>query len=108
MDITELLSSLSEDDMQKLKDTAKNLLGSSNTQSIASSQMPAIDPQILGSIGKVAGLMNRPDPRCDFLMSLKPLLNEDRRGKVDEAVQMLRMMTMLPRIMEMGGIFGTK
>lgn len=108
MDIAELLSSFSDEDMQRLKETAQNLLSSGNAAAPAAPAAPpnplaSIDPRLLNGIGKVAGMINRPDPRCDFLLALKPLLGKERQGRVDEAVQMLRMISMLPRVMEMGG-----
>lgn len=104
MDISELLSNLSNDDMQKLKETANSLLSPKASASNSSSELPVIDPKLLGSISKVAGIMNVKDPRCDFLLSLKPLLGAQRQHRVDEAVQLMRMITVLPRIMEMGGL----
>lgn len=98
MDISELLSSIGDEDMQKLRQTAQNLLGQSGQGANA-----AIDPKLLGSIGKVAGMLNKPDRRCDFLLALKPLLGPDRQRRVDEAVQMLRMITVLPQLRELGG-----
>ena len=39
--------------------------------------------------------MNQPDETVQLLMALKPHLSPERRGKVDEAIQMMRMMHML-------------
>ena len=39
--------------------------------------------------------MNQPDENVQLLMALKPHLSPERRGKVDEAIQMMRMMHML-------------
>ena len=103
MELSEILSSISDEDMKKLQETAKSLLGSGGA---AGQQMPnlgGMDPQMLGQISKVASMLNRPDPRCDFLMALKPLLSRDKQGRVDEAMQLLRMLSVLPRIMDLGG-----
>ena len=39
--------------------------------------------------------MNARDPRCDFMLSLKPLLSEKRRKKADDAVMLLRVFRLL-------------
>ena len=103
MDISQLLSSMSDEDMQKLRETAKSLLGSGSQSAPASEPAGGIDPQLLGSIGKVAGMFNQKDPRCDFLMALKPLMGKERQGRIDDAVQMLRMISVLPGVMQLGG-----
>ena len=39
--------------------------------------------------------MNARDPRCDFMLSLKPLLSGKRRKKADDAVMLLRVFRLL-------------
>lgn len=102
MELSDLLSSLRPEDMQKIQDTARRLMAET-TETGAPPSPAGLDPRLLGQLGRVAGLLNTPDPRCDFLLSLKPLLREPRRQRVDEAARMLRMLALLPRLSGEGG-----
>lgn len=100
MDVGELLSSLGEDDVKKLKDMAAQFFGSEEAKqpekgSGGADGAMAFDPGLLKSVAKVSSLMNAKDPRCDFMLSLKPLLSEKRRKKADEAVMLLRVFRLL-------------
>lgn len=102
MDFGELLSSLGEDDVKKLKETASQLFGApQDDRSGQSAGEPGggtqvnLDPALLKSVAKVSSLMNAHDPRSDFLLALKPLLSEPRRRKADEAVMLLRVFRLL-------------
>lgn len=44
----------------------------------------------LGSLLGKAGA--EPDPRCDLLYALKPFLREERRGRIEEAARILKLM----------------
>ena len=119
MDLNDLLSSLTEEDMKKLQETASQLLGNMSAGENVKSednaaggiadlfsgniQMP--DPKLLSNLSRCFGKMNESDSRCDFLYALKPLLSENRRPKIDEAVNVLRVMKMM-RMLKEGGLFG--
>ncbi|HQA05388.1 MAG TPA: hypothetical protein PLD98_03710 [Clostridiales bacterium] len=126
MDINELLSSLSPDDIEKLKETAASLLGDNEekAQSVASildkrkedtkelsvkeddAQMVnalvsrlgsnKAMPTLLKAMGELEKNMNKRDARSDFLFALKPLLKKHRQSKVDEAVKIMRLFSLLP------------
>ncbi len=100
MDLTELLSSIGAEDMEKLKQTAQGLLGGGEQKA---SPLSDLDPRLLQGLGKAADLMTRSDPRCDLLTALKPLLGEARRARVDDAVRLLRMSALLPQVLGQGG-----
>ena len=100
MDVGELLSSLGEDDVKKLKEMASQFFGSdgggqAEKGSGGAESAMAFDPGLLKSVAKMSSLMNAKDPRCDFIVSLKPLLSEKRRRKADEAVMLLRVFRLL-------------
>lgn len=111
MDISEILSSLSEDDMKNLKSAAASLLGSKEektegekkelTPASLADAIPGLDAGLLTSVSKIGSMMNTPDKRCDFLNSLKPLLSPERSAKIDSASQMLRLMSALSSIKEL-------
>ena len=101
MDVGELLSSLGEDDVKKLKDMAAQFFGADRGEPPekgsggAGNAMAGVDPNLLKSVAKMSSLMNARDARCDFMLSLKPLLSEKRRKKADEAVMLLRVFRLL-------------
>ncbi len=56
-------------------------------------------------IGKIMGLMsalsnNKQDERSRLLLALKPHLSEPRQQKVDRAVKLLKLASLIPIIME--------
>ncbi len=117
MDLNDLLSSLSDEDMKQLQETAAQLLGNMQTDSSAAGNNsggaaelfggnnPLADPKVLGGLSRYFGKMNEKDSRSDFLYALKPLLSEARRNKVDEAVNVLRVVKMMHMLRE-GGLLG--
>ena len=100
MDVGELLSSLGEDDIKKLKEMAAQVFGSPGAEQEgkngdANGTAAGFDPGLLRSAAKLSSVMNARDARCDFLQSMKPLLSEKRRKKADEAVMLLRVFRLL-------------
>lgn len=101
MELSDLLSSLGEEDVKKLKEMASQLFGGEQNEpkeshrEQGSGPAGAFDPSLLKSVAKLSASMNARDPRCDFLTSMKPLLSEGRRHKADEAVMLLRVFRLL-------------
>lgn len=114
--INDILSSLSEEDMENLKSMAQELFSSSpssekkNQNSPPPKQNRSTDAGSsfdFSDIAKIASLMNlisgdKNDPRYDLLRALRPMLSKDKQPKVDQAVKMLQLMSILPKIKEMG------
>ena len=69
-------------------------LGGLGTMMGASSGAMGGNP-MMGNLMNLMQSMNQPDENVQLLMALKPHLSPERRGKVDEAIQMMRMMHML-------------
>lgn len=59
-----------------------------------------IDPQMLLKMMKLMQTANRETPSSGLLRALKPLLREERRGKVDEAIRMVQLFSLLPLLKE--------
>ena len=101
MDVGELLSSLGEDDVKKLKEMASQFFGADGGEkpekgnAAPETALTGFDPNLLKNVAKMSSLMNAKDARCDFMLSLKPLLSEKRRRKADEAVMLLRVFRLL-------------
>ena len=96
--IGDILSSLSEEDMENLKGMAKDLFASSE-----GGTTPAL-PDLAGlDVGLLSKLMApREDERTKLIESLKPMLSEERRHRADEAVRLLQLVNMLPALKESG------
>lgn len=109
MDLSSILSSLSADDIEKLKSTAAQFFGSADEPQIkketsAENHFPEMnfDPKLLTGVARFSRMMNENDERSNFLMALKPLLSENRRKKADDAVMMLKFMRMINALQENG------
>ena len=120
MEIADLLSSLNEQDIEQLKQTASALLrGVSGGEdkpahedieggghaggsggSFFDSLAGGLDAGLIKTLTGLGGTLNSSDPRCDFLLALKPLLAEERRERAEQAAKMLRLMKALPILKE--------
>ncbi len=115
--IENILSSMSSEDMEMLSGMAQNLFSSmekKEEKGEGSAPPPHssnpfssfnIDFETLSKIMSVMEkLQSRPaDPRCNLLLSLKPMLNERRQGKIDEAIKIMSLLSFLPLIDELRG-----
>lgn len=118
MEISDLLSSLSESDIEQLKQTAASLLGGTQKDEETSAPVnplagllggqgiAGLDAGLIKTLTSVSGLMSASDPRCDFLLALKPLLSEKHRDRADHAAKMLKLMKALPLLKENGILKG--
>lgn len=102
-DIGSLLSSLSDEDMANLSNAAQQLFGGENneTQKDESTDFfGGIDPQMMAKIMRILPLLQNggDDERTRLICALKPLLSPHRRRKADEALQLMRLMDVLPII----------
>lgn len=115
MDISQILSSLSPEDMKNLQDLASSLMSGEGQGSKAeppreqSNPFGGIDMNALGSMASLMSAFSSPsnDPRCQLIMSLKPLLSPERQKRADEAVKIIRLMDMLPMLRESGIFSGS-
>ena len=116
-DIGSILSSLSSEDMENIKNLASEFLGKGNTPEPQKEQRSV--PDSLPDLSKLSGMgmpdlsqmsaivpvlqmFNKPDNRVDFINALKPLLSEHRRRKADEAMNLLRLISVIPILREGG------
>lgn len=115
-EIEKIMSSLSGEDIEMLQNVARDMFsGQGNEQnSKAEDKAPKsngntmpfgdipIDFETIKRISSIMQKLNskKDDKRCDFLLSLKPFLSAPRQQKIDNAVQMLRIIDLLPLIQE--------
>lgn len=106
--VSDMLSSLSDEDMENITRLASDMFSSAGQSSGGNEKekegkMPAFDME---TVMKMASVLNRlnsqpEDPGCKLLRDLKPMLSPSRRLKVDKAVQMLKIVSLLPLIREL-------
>lgn len=60
------------------------------------------DPSMLFGIQNLLSSMPKEDTNTNFLVSLKPLLREEKQKKVDEAVKMMKLFSMIPILKQSG------
>lgn len=108
MDISEILSSLTEDDIRQLKNAASSILGSENQSNQESkTEMPNLfDSAMLGNISKLGKAVSGDDERTALIKALKPLLSEPRQQKADEVIKILRLVQLIPLLKDSGLLKG--
>lgn len=114
--LNDIISSLTPDDIQSLKETAQAIFGngtdtaSSNTSSQHTDNSSFFDsfnssmfnPDMISSIGRIMSLMNSDSgKRCRLIEALKPNLSRERQRKADEAMQILKLLELMPMIAEL-------
>ena len=119
VNINDILSSLSNDDIEMLKGVAGSILNQSDTQSSAQQQSAPQDrqslpPQINGlnfnsddfaMIMKAKSIFDRMNKtsskNADLINALKPHLSEQSRQKADQAIRILKLFDMLPYLKDL-------
>lgn len=76
------------------------LLGVQNTQQAP--PPPAIDPAAVKLLQGVMLRMNQPDKNVDLLRALKPHFSPERSARVDNAIRLLQLFSLLPILRESG------
>ena len=127
VNINDILSSLSNDDIEMLKGVAGSILNQSDTQSSAQQQKPpqstpqsapqdrqSLPPKINGlnfnsddfaMIMKAKSIFDRMNKtsskNADLINALKPHLSEQSRQKADQAIRILKLFDMLPYLKDL-------
>ncbi len=101
IDIESLLSSVSAEDMAKIKSVAESLMNNNEPKQEKPKDTEKtpnfpIDMNTVSKIMSVMGQMNKEDYRTRLITDLKPMLNVDRQKKADDAVKFLQLMQILP------------
>lgn len=113
-DIGSILSSLSPDDIENIKSIASRLLGSKGEENAPPQQakgataIPDISALGMPDLSQLSALVpvlqafNKPDERLEFINALKPLLSSQKQQKADEAMKLVRLVSVLPLLRERG------
>ena len=104
--ISDILSSLSEEDINNLKQTAASIFSKENTtppsENTGSEKLipGGFDAELIGKIGSLMNSMKNDDKRCTLIEALRPYLSKERQRRCDEALKILRLISVLPLIRE--------
>ena len=127
VNINDILSSLSNEDIEMLKGVAGSILNQSDTQSSPQQQKPpqstpqsapqsqqSLPPQLNGlnfnsddfaMIMKAKSIFDRMNKtsskNADLINALKPHLSEQSRQKADQAIRILKLFDMLPYLKDL-------
>lgn len=69
-------------------------------------ETPALDPAALAGLAGLFKGMQKNDKNTDLLLALKPHFGERRRERVDQAIKLLRLISMLPALQQSGLLNG--
>lgn len=101
MDLSDIINNLNPEDIEKLRETAKSVFGNDAPEAATMKKEPEpfpaflSDPKTMEKIIKLSSMMTENDDKTKFLLALKPLLSEKRRGKADTAIQMQRLLRVI-------------
>lgn len=112
--INDIISSLSDDDIEMLKGVASSILGdgNANEQKSAESDKRSVLPNGLNLSQSDLNMMlkaktiidkmnNTSSKDADLILALKPHLSEESRAKADKAIRILKLFDILPYIKEL-------
>lgn len=107
--IGNIIGSMSEEDIESLKGVAQAMFSSAEKPKEPPKPEPPKEQPFgfdFSSFSKIASIMNilsseQKDPRSDLLKALKPMLSDDKKQRVDEALKMLQLFAILPKIKEL-------
>ena len=111
--IENIINSMSQKDIEDLTAMASQLFSGGNSSSSPNSKSDTrpehndsadgIDFDTITKIASVLGrLSSQPkDPGCELLTALKPMLSPERRHKADEAIKMMRLISLLPLLKDL-------
>jgi len=112
--VSELLGSMSEEELQNLQEAAQSLFSQLGGEGEAQQEAPSsgsgggfdassfgsgmFTPELLAQLTKIMGRMNTRDPRTDLILALRPHLSRRRQKRAEQAVQMMKMLDLLPAL----------
>lgn len=106
-----IINSLSREDIEQLTDLAQSFMDTNQEkkENTSNNREPygdnSFDPQMLSKIMHIMNKLSRSkdSPGCDLLKALRPMLSPEKQRKTDEAINMLRILSLLPLIDELKG-----
>ena len=100
--IEELLRVLTEeDDSEDSEDSGANEPQSEQSEQ-SEGLFSGLDPEMLIKMLALFEAFNQPNDNERFLLALKPLLREENRAKIDSAIRLMKLFTVLPLLKDSG------
>ena len=114
-DISSILNSLSPQDIENIKQAASGFFANQSSpepqkektenkstfpDGLSGLGMP--DLSQLSQLAPIFQAVNSQDERVEFINALKPLLSQERRSKADEAMKLVKLMSVIPLLRERG------
>lgn len=99
--IEELLRALAEDDDS---DDSDDSSGKEPRSEQSDGLFSGLDPEMLIKMFALFETLNQPSDNERFLLALKPLLREENRAKIDSAIRLMKLFSLLP-VLKDSGIF---
>ncbi len=99
--IEDLLRALVGDDEDD-KDHQDNDEQSRENKNEEQGLFSGLDPEMLIKLMGLLETLNQPDDTERFLLALKPLLRQENRPKIDSALRLIKLFTILPMLRETG------
>ncbi len=100
--INDILSSLTPDDINSLKEMASSFFSQENEAENQNQNdiFSGLNPDMLFKISNVMNMMNsnKSSEKFRLIEALKPNLSKRRQKKADEAMQMLKLLEILPML----------
>lgn len=103
--IEDLLRALTEDGDEDENDRHDDSGGGDSENEQSEGLFSGLDPEMLMRMLSLFETLNQPDDNERFLLALKPLLREENRKKVDSAIRLMKLFTLLP-VLKDSGILG--
>lgn len=94
--IGDIIKNLSDEDIKNLKEMAGELFGEDKESSAPENPFSNISPDVIAKLSSIMGMMNKSDSRCDLIKALKPNLSAARQKRADEAMQLIKLLDILP------------
>ena len=92
----------SDGKMPDLNELFKGLTGGGQSEKTEDASPPLFTAADIIRLQQLMQAVKQDDPKTTLLKSLKPLLKEERRHKVDEAVRIMKLLSLLPILRESG------
>lgn len=100
--IEDILRALAEDDGDDNQADQERSGGSGSTEEQGGGLFSGLDPEMLLKMLSLFETFNQPNDNERFLLALKPLLREENRSKVDSAMRLMKLFSLLPMLKESG------
>ena len=105
MDISEILSSMTPEDMENLRSAAASIMGEGRKEQSSKSAESMFSPDMMKIIANLGNIPAK-DNRTALIEALRPMLSEPRQQKADEAIKILRLINLIPLLRESGLLKG--